>query len=143
MPFSSEVDLLARAPHNFRFRMQRLNITKSKIITLSNKSSITVKELCYIDNFSSDTLAFNTQAKKIYVKLILFTTVTKGWLAAIIRVILKPHSAHDDRLKQWNEREDGDMTSEAGWSDVMLNDPNDQIGDYIEKSPESLEYPVE
>lgn len=96
-----------------------------------------------MDVFSLYTLASNTQAKNIYIKLIASTIVTKGRLAAIIRVISKPHSAHDDRLKEWNEREDGDMTSEAGWSDVMSNDPNDQIGNYIEKSPESLEYPFE
>lgn len=36
-----------------------------------------------------------------------------------------------------DEREDDD------WSDVASNDPNDHIGDQIEKSPETLEYPFE
>lgn len=87
-------------------------------------------------------LASNTRAKKIYVKLIPSTPVTKGRLAAMVRVMSKIHSAHDDHLKEWKKREDGDTTSEAGWSDVVPNDPNDQIGDCIE-SPESLEYPFE
>lgn len=58
--------------------------------------------------------------------------VTKGRLAALIRVQSKPHSVHNARLK-----------AEDDWSDVASNDPNDQIGDRIEKSPESLEYPFE
>lgn len=143
VPLGSGVDPLARPPHNFRFRMRRPDITTSKMVDMSNKSSISVEELCFMDVFSSDTLASNTQAKTIYVKLIPSTPVTKVRLAAMIRVMSKPHPAHEDRLKEWEEHEDGDTTSEAGWSDVESNDPPDQIGDCIEKSPESLEHPFE
>lgn len=143
LPLGSEVDPLARPPHNFRFRLRRPDIETSKMVGLSNKSSSAVEELCSMEVFASETLASNTRAKAVYVKLIPSTPVTKGRLAATIRVMSKPHSAHHGRLGEWETRQDGDTTSEAGWSDVVSNDPHDQIGDCIEKSPESLEYPFE
>lgn len=122
MPLGSGVDPLARPPNNFRFRMRRPDITTSKMVDMSNKSSQAVEELCFMDLFSSDTLALNTRAKTIYVKLIPSTHVTKGRLAAMIRIMSKPHPDHEDRLKEWEECEDGGTTSEASWSDVMSND---------------------
>lgn len=45
---------------------------------------------------ASDTLASNTRAKTVYVELIPSTPVTKGRLAAMIRVMSRPHSVHGD-----------------------------------------------
>lgn len=143
VPLGSGVDPSARLPHNFRFRVRRPDMETSKMVGLKNKSVTAVEELCRMDVFSSDTLASNTRAKVIYVKLIPSTPVIKGRVAAMIRVMSKPHSAHEHRLRDWENRQDEDTTSEAGWSDVMSNDPHDHIGDCIEKSPESLEYPFE
>lgn len=116
---------------------------KGKMSGLANKSVTAVDQLCGMDVFATNTLADNTRPKGIYIKLIPSTVVTKSRLAALIRVLGKPHPELETEQEDLDKQPEGDEQSEAGWSVDFSNDPRDVIGDDVYQSRDTLAYPFE